>query len=387
MERRSWLADGALALGLAGFGVVGTISAAEGMPAARALDAVGIALVVVTAAVLGVRRRLPLTTLAVATAATAGYLIAGYPYGPILVAFFVAVYSVAVHVELPRAAVAAGVAMAAIVSHVVVNDSPLGAYGLVPAAAWVVVPFAAGVTLRVLRDARRRDRAEMIRQHVSDERLRVAQEVHDVVGHGLVAIKMQADVALHLLERKPEQAHAALRTISTTTTAALDELRATLTTVRRGDGADRTPAPGLARVDELARRMREAGLDVAVHVTGVARAVPAAVDLAGYRVVQESLTNVLRHSGARVARVAIAYETDAVIITVTNPPGVASPAGDGAGLGLAGMRERVTALAGTFQAATTPDGGFEVRAVLPADGAAQVSNGAADAADTAEDAP
>ncbi len=366
--RRSWLADGALAFGLIGFGVVGTIGAAEGMPAARALDAVGIALVVVTAAVLGVRRRLPLTTLAVATAATAGYLIAGYPYGPILVAFFVAVYTVAVHIELRRAAVAAGVALVALVSHVVVHGSPLGVYGLVPAAAWVVVPFAAGVTLRLLRDARRRDRAETIRQHVSDERLRVAQEVHDVVGHGLVAIKMQADVALHLLERKPEQAHAALRTISTTSTAALDELRATLTTVRRGDGSvsGRTPAPGLAQVEELAQRMREAGLDVSVRVTGTPRAMSAAVDLACYRIVQESLTNVLRHSGAQVAHVDIDYETDAVIVTVTNPPGVASPAGDGAGLGLAGMRERVAALGGTFHAAATPDGGFEVRATLPA---------------------
>ncbi|MPY79703.1 MAG: sensor histidine kinase [Actinophytocola sp.] len=365
MERRSWLADSALAVALTAFGVIGTLGAAQEMSGARMLDAAGMALVVATTLVLAVRRRFPVTTLAVATAFSTGYLLAGYPYGPILVAFFVAVYSVAAHVGLTRAVTAAGVALLATVSHVV-DGSPLGWYGLVPAAAWVVVPFAAGVTVRVLRDARRRDRAETIRQHVSDERLRVAQEVHDVVGHGLVAIKMQADVALHLLDRKPEQAHTALRTISSTSTAALDELRATLTTVRRGDAReDRTPAPGLARIDELAGRMREAGLDVAVRVTGTARPVTAAVDLACYRVVQESLTNVLRHSGARVASVGIDYDTDAVVITATNPAGAASPEGDGAGLGVAGMRERVSALGGTFRATPTTDGGFEVRASLP----------------------
>lgn len=366
---RSWLADGAIAVLLTAFGVVGTLGAGTQATTSREIDATGMTLVVVTALVLALRSRLPLATLAVATAASTAYLLADYPYGPILVAFFVAVYSVAVHTELSRSVPAAAVALLALSSHVVIGDSPLGVFGLAPAAAWVVVPFATGITVRVLRDSRERTRAETIRQHVSDERLRIAQEVHDVVGHGLVAIKMQADVALHLLGRKPEQAQAALETISETSTAALDELRATLTTVRRTGAEDRAPAPGIGRLGELADRMREAGLDVAVRTTGTERPVPTAVDLACYRVVQESLTNVLRHGGARVAGVTIGYETDTVSVTVTNPPGGTGAAGEGAGLGIAGMRERVTALGGTFSAAATHAGGFEVSASLPTEGA------------------
>ncbi len=126
-----------------------------------------------------------------------------------------------------------------------------------------MVPFAIGVTVRVSMDARARDQAELVRQHVDDERLRVAQEVHDVVGHGLAAIKMQADIALHVLARKPEQAEAALNAISRTSTEALDELRATLAVVRRTDADPAlAPAPGLDRLDELRQRMSEAGVDV-----------------------------------------------------------------------------------------------------------------------------
>jgi signal transduction histidine kinase len=182
--------------------------------------------------------------------------------------------------------------------HLLTNSAALPGYlGVGPASAWVVVPFAIGATVRVTRESADRARAEAVQQRVDDERLWAAQEVHDIVGHGLAAIKMQADVALHLLAKRPEQAEAALDAISRSSREALDELRATLAVVRRtGTDTERSPGPSLARLGELRRRMSEAGLHVHLETVGEPRTLSAAVDLTGYRVVQESLTNVLRHS-------------------------------------------------------------------------------------------
>jgi signal transduction histidine kinase len=205
--------------------------------------------------------------------------------------------------------------------------------------------------------------------------------VHDIVGHGLAAIKMQADIALHLLERKPGQAGPALEAISRTSSAALEELRATLALVRHDSrnsqdshnghnshhSGDRSSAPGLARLDELAQRMREAGLDVAVSTAGQPRDLPAIVDLTGYRIVQESLTNVLRHSGSRHAEVNLGYEPDTIRIKVSNPV-LVPPGRAGSGLGIPGMRERVHALGGAFDAGMRDGGTFEVLAELPTGG-------------------
>jgi signal transduction histidine kinase len=366
---RSQIGDVLLASALMVVGVLGTLGADHVSDDDLPVDARGLLLVVVTVAVLVVRRRWPLATLGVAAVATSTYLVLGYPYGPILFAFLVAVYTVARHLPFTPAIVASALALVVILIHLPFRDSPLGFFGVVPGSAWVVVPFAIGVTLRLAGQAADQRRAELVRQRVYDERLRVAQEVHDVVGHGLAAIKMQADIALHVLPKQPAQAERALDAISRTSSEALDELRATLTSVRQpGAEAPRAPVPGLGRVDELTSRMSESGIRVTVERTGTPQAVPRAVDLVGYRVVQESLTNVLRHAGSAVAEVRICYEADAVTITVANPGGEAPVAGDGTGLGIAGMRERVTALGGAFHAAPTTDGGFEVRARLPLGG-------------------
>ncbi len=189
----------------------------------------------------------------------------------------------------------------------------------------MVVPFAIGVTVRFNRESVARERAEAVRQRVADERLRVAQEVHDVVGHGLAAIKMQADIALHVLAKKPDQAETALHAISRTSTQALDELRATLTVVR-GAEVDRAPAPGLGKVDDLRQRMGAAGVQVHLTTTGHRPELPSAVDLAGYRVVQEGLTNVLRHGDEKVAAVGIDYKGHDVVITISDP-GLPHPVG------------------------------------------------------------
>jgi signal transduction histidine kinase len=354
-------------------GVVGSAFAGNPARAAVPIDALGFALVVPTAVVLSVRRRWPLPVLAVVTVCTSVYLMLGYAYGPILVCFMISVYSAARHTPPARSAPYSLTAlMPLLVIHLFARDAGLGVYGLIPVSAWVVVPFALGFTLRTRRETAVRARAEAIRQRVAEERFRVAQEVHDIVGHGLAAIKMQADIALHLLAKKPDQAELALSAISRTSSDALEELRATLAMVRRTEtGTERSPVPSLVRLEGLRQRMAEAGVHVGLDTSGEPPAgLPVAVDVTGYRVVQESLTNVLRHSGAAKASVRIWYEPEGVLIVVANP--VANPVaetsaastGEG-GFGISGMRERVLALGGEFTAGPATHGGFEVHARLP----------------------
>jgi len=359
-SRRRWVADGLLALALLVFGVAGTIPAGEGQ--GRRVTAFTFVLVVIAALSLVVRRRWPLFTLGVAAASTSVYLILTYPYGPILLAFIVAVYTAARHLPLKPAAIAGGVALAVLLLHVVLHGE---IEGLVPGAAWVVVPFAVGFTVRVSREAAARARDDLARQYADEERLWVAQEVHDVVGHGLSAINMQAEIALHLLDKRPEQAEAALTAISRTSREALDELRVTLALVRRAkESESRAATAGLARLDDLIARMSESGVPVTVEVSGDRRELPAAVDLAAYRVVQESMTNVLRHAGAATATVRLGYLPKEVSVEVvdTGRGAVTAPSG---GHGLAGMRERVAALGGDFTAGPAPGGGFRVYVRLP----------------------
>ncbi|WBB62459.1 histidine kinase [Streptomyces sp. WMMC500] len=364
------LGDAALAAAATAAGAAGTrlAGSAERAGQAGAVDAGGLVLFAAPALALAVRRRWPAAVFAVAAGCTAAYLLLGYAYGPILAVCMIAVYTLARHTPLPVAAPGALAALLALLPHLLVRDHGLGWSGAVPVSAWVVVPFALGYALRLRWEAAVRARAEVVRRSVDDERLRVAQEVHDIVGHGLAAIKMQADVALHVLAKKPAQAEVALEAISRTSSAALEELRATLAVVRRtGDAAGRTPGPGLTRLDELRQRMAEAGVYVRLDVSGRARVpLPAAIELTGYRIVQESLTNVLRHSGARQAAVRIRHERGSVLIAVSNPF-AGEPAGEG-GSGIAGMRARVRALGGEFTAGPVAPDTFEVRARLPTGG-------------------
>ena len=361
--------DAMLALLLVAFGLVGTAPAGRRQDPDIVVDGWGYALVVAAALALAVRRVWPLVTLAFVAVATSTYLVLGYPYGPILVSFLLAAFTVARYLPIRAAAVACGVALAILMVHVFVGSKPAGIVGVVPASAWVVVPFAIGATVRLGRESAARAHEEQLREKAYEERLRVAQEVHDVVGHGLAAINMQAEIALHLLPKRPEQAETALSAISRTSREALDELRATLVAVRRtGAGEARAPTPGLGRLDDLVARMSETGVPVDVHTNGEPRDVPVAVDLAAYRVVQESLTNVLRHAGAATATVRLTYAPGEVSVDVTDTGrgGVADPAGgSGPGHGIAGMRERVIALGGTFEAGPHFGGGFRVHASLP----------------------
>ena len=362
MRGRTLAADAVLAVVLALISVVGTWGAGQRPGDFRAVDGLAFALAVVAALSLACRRISPVATLAVATLAASTYLFLGYAYGPILLSFLIAVYTVARHLPLRRAALASGAALLVLLTHLLAGRG-LGLIGLIPGSAWVVVPFALGTTMRLNSENASRTRAEQARKYADEERLRVAQEVHDVVGHGLSAINMQAEIALHVLARKPEQAQAALAAISRTSREALDELRVTLSLVR-DTGETRAPLAGLARLDDLVERMSETGVPVRVEVSGEKRALPTAVDLTAYRVVQESLTNVLRHAAGATAVVRLGFEPEVVTVEVSDT-GTGQPARFEEGHGLAGMRERVTALGGSVTAGTVAGGGFRVHARLP----------------------
>ncbi|WP_213454573.1 sensor histidine kinase [Rhizomonospora bruguierae] len=361
---RVWAADAALAAALLVIGQFGSEPAGRRQPGTIPPDPVGYALVAAAALSVALRRRWPLGTLAVTTVATSAYLALGHPYGPVLLSFMVAVYSVARHEPPLRATIGCLAALPLLLVHVFVNAAqPLGLVAVVPASAWIVVPFAVGLSLRLYQEGQARGRAEAQRRYADEERLRIAQEVHDVVGHGLAAITMQAEVALHLLAKRPvpgaEPAREALAAIGRSSREALDELRATLTVVR----APRQPGPGLGRLADLLERVRAAGVPVTLTTTGEPHDLPAALDLAAYRVVQESLTNVLRHAGATTAQVRVGYREGAVDIEVLDTG--AGAAGFAAGHGISGMRERVTAVGGEFTAGPRDGRGFRVRATLP----------------------
>jgi signal transduction histidine kinase len=213
-----------------------------------------------------------------------------------------------------------------------------------------------------------RTRDEEARRRVEQERLRIARDLHDAVAHALTTINVQAGVAAHLLDQDPGNARAALGTIEDASHEALDELRAIVGILREHDGerAPLDPAPTLAAVSELVERARSVGLDVTLDIRGEPpRRLSEAVQLAAYRIVQESLTNARRHAASARARVGLSFELDRLLITVENDTGATSNGSStGAGVGLIGMQERAAAVGGALRTASSPDG-FRVAAELP----------------------
>jgi signal transduction histidine kinase len=233
--------------------------------------------------------------------------------------------------------------------------------------AWLVAAAAAGEAVRQAErraDEAERTREETARRRADEERLHIARELHDSLTHQISVIKVQAEVAVHLARKRGEDVPGALLAIRDAGRDAARELRATLEVLR---GDDQHPPPGLDDVPELVRRVRGTGLDARLTVDGDPGAVPAAVARTGYRIVQESLTNIARHAGAATATVHIGHRPGAVVIRVDDD-GTATP--DHApvpGVGLLGMRERVTALGGRLRAEPRDGGGFRVLAELPVD--------------------
>jgi signal transduction histidine kinase len=205
------------------------------------------------------------------------------------------------------------------------------------------------------------------RRQQSEERLRIARDLHDVIGHNISLINVQASMGLDLMDSQPEQARAALTAIKSASKEALQELRTMLTPLRGDNDAPRSPAPGLDRVPELIELTRAAGLGVEVEVAGTAPPLPAAVHLAAYRIIQESLTNVARHAGRAQVTVRVSYDDEDVHVEIDDDGKAPAegPAAIGTGSGITGMRERAAALGGDLSAGFRRGGGFRVTARLP----------------------
>lgn len=219
------------------------------------------------------------------------------------------------------------------------------------------------------------NREDEARRSVDEERLRIARELHDVVAHSIVTISVQAGVASHVFDSQPEQARAAIGEIRKLSKDTLQELRATLGYLRAADNDQepRTPSPSMDQIDALIGRMRAAGLRIRLVKRGSPHALPAAVDLIAYRIVQEALTNVVKHVGAANVEIDLDYEPDRFEIRVTDDGRGQQPIAtvvEGTNHGLLGMRERAAAVGGKFSAGPRASGGFEVCATLPIGGVA-----------------
>ncbi|MFE9203440.1 sensor histidine kinase [Micromonospora sp. NPDC007230] len=391
--------DVALALFVTVMQVQGTVAkvAIEGAPRPLAdFGNLGYALLMVSGLALAVRRRWPVPVFVTTALASLVYYGLDFPDGPGWLGLFVALYTLTAYGDGRRSLVVAGVGTTVLAVWWLVaaaDIEPRAAIG------WVFFRIGASVMSAALGESVRsrrviaaeaqaraelaeRTREEEARARVDAERLRIAREVHDTVAHAIAIINVQSGVTAHVLDKKPEVAREALQAIEQTSSRALREMRAILG-VLRDDTDGRVPYPGLEQIDDLTAKARDAGLDIKLEQTSPAAPLPSAVGSAAYRILQESITNVIRHVGPTRVTVALHPGIDALEIRVTDEGRHARPAGDPAGphlpaqqptgtgssakpgRGILGMRERCQLLGGELEAKPTPGGGFEVMARLP----------------------
>jgi signal transduction histidine kinase len=381
--------------------LVVAMSSIEADADTRTYDAFAAALTAVAGGVLALHRRAPLVVLTVTTAVLTVYSLREYVGGPVYLTWIAAIFAVSVAWGPERAWIPAAASTMVIVATAFHGPRKVGEnLEASTVVAMLFVSWAVGALLlagsvrgrhaeraaleeRARRLAETRD--EEARRRVTEERLRIARDIHDSVAHSLASISVQAGVGAHVLTERPDDARDALRAVKRASGDALSELRATLSMLRSGEGAgdgdgapgseSRRPAAGLDLLPSLIESSRTAGLPVEVVVSGDARPLPPAVDAAAFRIVQESLTNVIRHAGAATATVAVRHREGGVEIEVTDDGRGATGGddagaggngpGDGGGHGLAGMRERVALLGGELDAGARSSGGFRVRATLP----------------------
>jgi signal transduction histidine kinase len=350
-----------------------TLMLAHGQDDRESLDALAIALVLAGPAALVGIRRAPVAVLTVTTATALAYWALDYPRAPVMLAPTIAFVGTVLQGHRAVAwtsLVVAWVGFAWFPSIVGNADAPPVGKPL-GLAVWLFL-LAAGAEILRAKMERHQERECARRQQeearAGQERLRIARELHDVLAHNVALINVQAGVALHLLDEQPERARPALEAIKEASSETLNEMRSVLSILRRPDETPpRSPAAGIDGLAELVSRTTAAGIPVETKVAGEPRAVPASVDLAVYRIVQEALTNVARHARPASAVVRLSYGDDDVTVEVDDA-GIQHSDGNGAGgNGIAGMRERVAALGGEFSAGPRQDAGFRVRARLPLD--------------------
>jgi signal transduction histidine kinase len=377
-----WPSDVAVALSTGVLQVVLTLLASQNLRGRVPLDALGLVLLVAGPVALLGRRRWPLATLLAVAAVTVLYFALGYPFGPGWLALLVALWTAVTGGRRLAAWLTAGVATPAFVAlTALLGRTPVPSLdGLVAHLGWLVVVLAAAEVVRIRRERlleAARTRAEEDRRRAGEERLRIARELHDVLAHNISLINVQAGVALHLMDEQPGQARTALAAIKQASNDALRELRSVLDILRQGGDAPRSPTSGLDSLDGLVANAEAAGLEVRAHVEGTPRPLPAGVDLAAFRIVQEALTNVTRHAGRpATATVLVTYgDHDLTVQVDDDGKGVESASGRQepdsdrqdrrSGNGIRGMRERATALGGELTAGPRAGGGFRILARLP----------------------
>lgn len=363
------------------------------------LGNLGYVLLIVGGVVVAGRRRWPVPVFVTAALTSLVYYGLDFPDGPAALGLCVSLYTLAAYGDGHRSLMIAGAG-----TSVLAVGWLVAAADLEPRAAigWVYFRIGASVMSAALGESLRsrqviaaeaqeraelaeRTREEEARARVDAERLRIAREVHDTVAHAIAIINVQSGVTAHVLDKRPEVAREALRTIEHTSSRALREMRAILGVLRDDDGDDdgRVPYPGLGQIDALAAMARESGLDIRVEETAPATPLPSAVGSAAYRILQESITNVVRHAGPTRVTVALNPGIEVLEIRVTDEGRRAAsgddpadarlparqPSGTGSsakpGRGIVGMRERCRLLGGELDAGPLPGGGFEVRARLP----------------------
>ncbi|WP_345744898.1 sensor histidine kinase [Streptomyces sp. ODS28] len=340
------------------------------------LDAFALALVVAGPLLLVLRHRYPRTVVLGTAAVVLVYLAAGYPYGPVFLSVAVACVAALAAGCRVAAWAAAGLLWAGqmAVRHWLypwlppAGDGPEGWGSEIAVAAWVLVIVAVGELVRSRREMRFRRRAEweaVERRRADEERLRIARELHDVLAHSISVINVQAGVGLALLDTDPAQARTALTTIKAASKEVLGEVRHVLDSLRAPGEAPRAPAPGLDSLPELAAQAADAGLRVRTSVDGDRVPLPPGADLAAFRIVQEALTNVVRHSAARTAEVQLRYAGSELVLVVEDDGPAHGEGPTGGGNGLVGMRERASALGGGVEAGPRGDGGYRIMARLP----------------------
>lgn len=364
--------DVLLAVAVAVFVCGVTTGIAHWQPAERALDGLGYAWLLGGVVALPWRRRVPMAGFLLTAVPVFAFYESPYPHGPSIVSPTIALATLAFYQGSPRAGAAVGAVLLGWLATGIARGSPLtqAGIGFTALVLWAVAAVSVGVALRARRAsivAARNEAAEADRRRAEQERLGIAREVHDVVAHSLAMINVQAGTAAHVADRRPEQAKAALLEIKEASRNALNDLRATLAVLRSDSGAEHAPTPGLDRLDELIANARATGL--AVRVEGAAGQLPAPVQAAVYRILQESLTNTVRHAaGATEVLVRFDRMDDLLRLSVTDNGTGTQNGATGSGNGLRGMRERADALGGSVSTGPRDGGGFGVQASLPIGG-------------------
>ncbi|MEV5309454.1 sensor histidine kinase [Streptomyces sp. NPDC052610] len=366
--------DALLALATTAHAVVVALLTDEG----RRPDALGWTLLLAAQLPLVWRRRHPLWVLAAVVALVAPYHALDYNHAAPTPAAYVALYTVAVTSRPLRTLLTGGSVLAVSLS-VMFTVNSHQALELLRISGWVIAVLFVGIDVRFYRqyvaaiveraERAERTREEEARRRVAEERLRIARDLHDLLAHSITLIGVQTSVAAHVLNADPDRLDraavaSALDDIAETCRTARGELRTTLEVLREHDGPEiRGPLPGLHGLTDLAETARAAGAKAELEVR--AEDVPPAVGAAAYRIVQEALTNAVRHAGpAPAVRVELAERDGSLHLSVTDD-GTGPPSGTTPGFGLVGMRERARSVGGTLDAGPRPDGGFAVRAVLP----------------------